>query len=221
MKIRKNFIKTGVLFLLFLFFTVLVMKVDVQTIGPEQSKVGLATINQIVHERFRFNIVLYNITNFLGTISILVAVGFGILGMVQLLCRKSLLKVDLDIIALGVCYGVVMASYLFFEICIINYRPIIMDKGLEASFPSSHVMIVVCIMATAMIQFSKRIKVNGLKIVAQLLSVSIIVIMIVGRLISGVHWFTDIVAGLMLGSFIVMLYYSIYKLIESKKNNML
>lgn len=217
MKIRKNcnanFIVTGVLFLIFLGFTFLVLHVDVRAIGPENSTVGLASVNQYVHEHFGVHLLWYDITDWLGVVAILIALGFGILGLCQLVKRKSLFKVDADILLLGGFYIVMIAVYVFFEICIVNYRPIIMDEGLEASFPSSHVMLVMCIMLTAMIQFHYRIQNQVIRNMVQLLSGIIVIVTVVGRLISGVHWFSDILAGMLLSLASVSLYFSIYKVV--------
>ena len=193
----------------FVLWTVLVRFVDVQAIGPDGSSVGLATLNRFVHELTGVNWILYTVTDWLGLVPIAVALGFAILGLVQLIKRKSLWKVDYSILALGVFYIVVMAAYIFFEIVVINYRPTLIDGYLEASYPSSTTMLVMCVMPTAAMQLNVRIKNTVFRRCAVIIIVAFTAFMVIARLISGVHWISDIIGGALLSAGLVIIYYSI------------
>jgi undecaprenyl-diphosphatase len=210
MKKERNikFILTGIaLIVLFIVWTALVKCVDVQGIGPNGSAVGFAALNGFVHKLTGANMVLYNITDWLGIVPICFAAAFGVIGFTQLIKRKRLLSVDASILVLGVFYVVVIAIFVFFEVCVVNYRPVLIEGVMEASYPSSTTLLVTCVMPTAAMQLKERI--TGIK--AQRACSYIIyafsVFMVVARLISGVHWFTDIIGGLILSAGLVTIYY--------------
>lgn len=204
------------LLILFILYTVLITFIDVRQIGPQGSSVGFATINEWFHTFLGVNMQLYNITDWLSLVALFIAFGFAVLGLVQLIKRKSLLRVDSSILVLGGFYLLVISAYLFFEFNVINYRPVLINGILEASYPSSTTMLVMCIMPTAMMQFDRLIQGKRAKIVTNVLCGIFTVFMVVGRLLSGVHWFTDILGGIILSASFVMLYFSINKLIVSK-----
>ncbi len=208
-KNKKTLVWGASLVLAFVLWTVLVCFVDVRAIGPEGSSVGFATLNGFVHELTGVNWLLYTVTDWLGLIPIATALGFAIFGLVQLIKRKSLWKVDYNILALGVFYIVVMAGYVFFEMVVINYRPTLIDGYLEASYPSSTTMLVMCVMPTAAMQLNLRIKNTVLRRCAIIVMIAFTAFMVIGRLIAGVHWITDIIGGALLSAGVVMMYYSI------------
>ena len=190
----------------FVLWTILACFVDVRAIGPEGSSVGFATLNGFVHELTGVNWLLYTVTDWLGIVPIAVALVFAILGLVQLIKRKSLWKVDHSILALGVFYIVVMAAYIFFEVVVINYRPTLIDGYLEASYPSSTTMLVMCVMPTAAMHLNVRIKNTVLRRCAVITIVAFTAFMVIGRLVSGVHWITDIIGGALLSAGLVTMY---------------
>ena len=190
----------------FVLWTVLVCFVDVQAIGPEGSSVGFATLNGCVHDFTGVNMSLYVITDWLGLVPIGVAFGFAVLGLVQWIKRKSILKVDRSILVLGGFYTVVVAVYVLFETVVINYRPTLIDGYLEASYPSSTTMLVMCVMLTAMMQLRARIKNKVFSRCVMIAIAVFIVFMVIGRLVSGVHWITDIIGGALLSAGLVTMY---------------
>ena len=209
MKIKQkiSLISSISLFISFILWTVLVKFVDVKPIGPNGSSVGFSTLNGAFHTLTGTNMTLYVITDWLGLVAIGVAFGFALLGLVQLIKRKSLFKVDRSIIILGIFYIAVMACYIFFEYVVINYRPVLIEGYLEASYPSSTTMLVACVIPTAMMQLKRLLKNKVLGVTVLSLLAAFTVFMIVGRTISGVHWISDIIGGMLISASLVSAYY--------------
>ena len=206
---KKKFIVGAGFLAVFVLWTVLVSLVDIRAIGPNGSSVGFAAMNGYVHKFTGVNFHLYTITDWLGLVPIGVAFGFAILGLVQWIKRKSLLKVDRSLLALGGFYVVVLVAYIFFEIVVINYRPVLLGGYLEASYPSSTTMLVMCVMPAAMIQLHARIENDVFRRCVMISIAVFIVFMVIGRLVSGVHWLSDIIGGALISAGLVMIYASV------------
>ena len=190
----------------FALWTAAVRLMDVQAIGPQGSAVGLAGLNSFVHRLTGVHMTLYVITDWLGLVPLCVCLGFSLLGAVQWITRKHLRLVDRSILILGGFYVVVMGAYILFEKIVVNYRPVLIEGYLEASYPSSTTMLVLCVMPTAVIQLRARIGNMALRHSVSAAMTIFSVFMVVGRLLSGVHWFSDIIGGVLLSAGLVELY---------------
>lgn len=211
---KKNLSIALCLLTAFILWTTLIRFIDVQAIGPEGSSVGFATLNNLVHNLTGTNMLLYTITDWLGLVPIAIAFAFTIVGFVQLIKRKNLWKVDYSILALGIFYMFVIASYILFEVVVINYRPVLINGHLEASYPSSTTMLVMCVIPTTALQLKTRIKNKIFRQSVLITLVTFIAFMVIGRLISGVHWCTDIIGGALLSAGLVMMYKTFSKCSE-------
>lgn len=206
-KKSNNILMGVVLFVCFVIYTVLIKVVDVQAIGPEGSSVGLASINSVFVRVFPFNATWYSITEYLGYIAIGVCLGFGLLGLFQLIKGKSLKTVDKELWLLAGFYVVVIAFYALFEVVEINYRPVILEEGLEASYPSSHTVLAICVFLSAVYEFeSYLLKSKVVKNLLQTLFIVLALLTVIGRMLAGVHWFTDIIGGLILSLSLVVIF---------------
>lgn len=206
-KRKTKFLWIGLAFLAaFALWTALVRFNAVQAIGPNSSSVGFATLNGLVHETIGVHWGLYEMTDWLGLIPIGFVLGFAVLGLVQLIRRRSLFKVDRSILVLGGFYIVVIAMYLLFEEVAINYRPVLIDGNLEASYPSSTTMLALCVLPTAIMQLKSRIRRRTVRRAVLVTLGAFTVFMVIGRLISGVHWLTDMIGSVLLSVGLVMFY---------------
>lgn len=206
---------------LFAVLIVLVKTVDVQQIGPEGTSIGFAGINKAMHDATGLNMILYKITEVLGLLALAVAGCFALLGLVQLIKRKSFAKVDTEIYALAGLYVAVLALYVIFEKVIINYRPVIMpdEEHVEASFPSSHTMLGFVIMGSTFIVIDKYIKNESICRSIRIVSILILIAIVFGRLFSGVHWLTDILGGVLISSALLFIFSAVIGALNKDKGS--
>ena len=206
-KTKRYFFQAAVWLALFLLFTLLVKTIDVRPAGPRGSTVGFAAMNTAVFTALGgYHPFWYTLTNRLGLLPVAIVICFALQGLVQLLRRRSLKKVDADLLLRGVLYALIFAAYVFFELCIVNYSPAEPDGELKASYPSSHTMLAVCVMSTTDLQLRDRVKRTALRQLAVGACTVLLAAIVVGRLISGVHWFTDIIGALLLSAALISAY---------------
>ena len=215
---KKSMITGAVLLAAFVLWTVLITHVDVQPVGQNGTDIGFATINVWFHQLTGVHMMIYTITDWLGLVPIVICLCFGVLGLVQLVKRKSLLKVDADIVLLGIYYILVIFGYLFFEMVPINYRPIPINGAMEASYPSSTTLLVLSVMPTLKFQIDRRSGSSAIRMVTTVFVVAFSAFMVVGRLIAGVHWATDIIGAVLLSAGLFMLYVGAVSFMDLKKN---
>lgn len=206
-KKKKNIIISVCLIIAAIVFTILVKFVDVKAVGLQGTELGFSTINKYVFKTLGENKMWYQISEWLGLIPLAVALCYAATGVIQLKRRKNILKVDKEIIALGVFYAVVLFIYVLFEKVIINYRPVLVDGALEASFPSSHTLMALCFAGSAII-INKKLFDNEKTQHMNKVLILIAIMIVVGRLLAGVHWFTDIIGGILISSALLMSYYT-------------
>ena len=225
---KKTLIQTGILFLVFIIYTLLVTKVNVAELpvtltdgtlaDPSSAEVGFSKINNAIHLAINYNGTWYLISKCLGILAFVVAAFFAFLGCAQLFTSKSIAKVDKDLFVLAGFYVLVLATYILFEKVTLNYRPFILDieEGLEGSYPSSHAMLGMCVFITAAMQFKNRLKNKNVNLTVRIICVALAILTVVSRLLSGVHWFTDIIGGVLVSAFLISLYKTVFLIIINR-----
>lgn len=219
MKKGKHILFWGIVGLIvFVIWTVLIQVVDVQPVGQNGTDIGFAEFNSGFHKLTGVSMTLYTVTDWLGLVPIGVCMVFAVVGLSQWIRRRSIVKVDRDILILGLYYVIVILGYLVFEMIPINYRPIPIDGIMEASYPSSTTLLVLSVMPTLMEQGHRRIKAAALRLGIDVFAILFSAFMVIGRLISGVHWFTDIAGAVFLSAGLFGVYKAAVVLTAKEKN---
>ena len=216
---EKKTLSVGLLLLAaFVLWTILIQSVDVQPLGQNGTDIGFAALNCWFHRLCGVHMTIYTVTDWLGLVPIAVCLYFGGIGFAQLLKRRSLFRVDVDIILLGVFYILVIAGYLLFESIPINYRPIPIGGVMEASYPSSTTLLVLSVMPTLNLQARRRIENQALKRAICGASAVFTLLMVLGRTVAGVHWLTDILGAVLLSAGLFLLYKACVMMIDRRRS---
>ena len=210
MKNKRNILLSVIMTIFSGIYIYLVKTVDVKTIGPNNTSVGFAKVNDAFMHLVGTNMTIYKLTEVAGLLVLLIVGIYGIIGLVQLIKRKSLFKVDREIICLGVLYVMMISVYVLFEKVVINYRPILIDNELEASFPSSHTMLAICTSVSSLLVYKKYVP-KKLNYLVMFTTVLLLTIVFLGRMISGVHWLSDIIGGVIISLTLLTYFYTILK----------
>lgn len=206
---KKNIILSIFLTIVSIVYTYLVKTYDVKSIGPNNSEVGFSKINNLFRNLIGSHMNIYKITEILGLAILLIVAIYGILGLYQLIKRKSLFKVDKELYILCGLYVLMGTVYVFFEKFIINYRPILIDNVLEASYPSSHTILAICICISSLIVSRNYLRQKHQKLV-DIITIFLLLGVFLGRVLSGVHWISDILGGVLISCTLLMYFYTLY-----------
>lgn len=210
MKNKRNIIMSVIMTIFSGVYVYLVKTVDVKAIGPNNSSVGFSKINKAFADLVGSNMTIYKLTEIFGLLVFIIVGVYGLIGIYQLFKRKSLFKVDREIISLGILYVLMIGTYLVFEKVIINYRPIILEGKLEASFPSSHTMLAICTCVSSLMVYKKYVP-EKLNYLVMFTTVLLLTLVFLGRTLSGVHWLSDILGGVIISLTLLTYFYTIVK----------
>ncbi len=201
----------------FVLLVVLLKTLDVRAVGPLDSYVGLASLNASVFAALGVNENFELFTALLGGVALLTAGGGVAAYVVYLAVKKTKIRQIPPLFwATCVTLGLLMAAYLLFEVVVINYRPVLEDGALAASFPSSHTLLAVAVFGMV-IPYGLAIPNAPLKWSVVVVSAVLAVLSVAGRLLAGVHWVTDIAGGVLLGLFFAFAFGAVFSCMVEQK----
>lgn len=214
MKKRNVFISIT-LFIIMTLFTALVCFYDVKPLGINKTDIGFSSLNTYIFNELGTNYLWYKLSEVLGIVALILVFIYGAIGTIDLIKKKNIFKVDKKIILLGIFYIIVFGLYIIFDKVIINYRPILVEGVLESSYPSSHTLLSIFVFGSSLLINKYLFPVKKIKIVNCILF-AMMILTVIGRLLSGMHWFTDIVGGILIASFLLYVFKICLNLINNK-----
>jgi len=209
MRKKKNLTVAISLGILFVALTLSLLFIDVKVINETDKEIGLAFINKLSNN-VSYNEFLDKISDIFMILSIGFILFLAIKGLVQLVKRKNILKVDKEILVFGGVVVLMAVLWITFDrLFIINYRPILIDGELEASYPSTHIMIVTFTMLSSIDLLIKYIQNKKIRYTSSVTVWLCIGLTIVLRFASGMHWISDCLGGFILGAILYYVYFYI------------
>lgn len=194
---------SGIMLIIILVFIVLLKKVNVGTNGDKN--IGLSKINLAIYNSLGTNKIMDIISTIILAMAGALALFFVVIGIIEVVKRKKLEMLDNSIKALALVYVITGWIYLIFDyILVINYRPTAECISSSPSFPSTHTMLILMIFLTGITVLEGLIKNKKLLYSVEICFGLLGILAIVTRMLSGKHWFTDIIAGIL---FAIMLYF--------------
>ncbi|MBQ0071593.1 MAG: phosphatase PAP2 family protein [Spirochaetales bacterium] len=192
----------------FLFLLLLLCFVDRGHIGAMGTEVGLSSINGFFFKTFGRSDLFDKLSDVVFLLTFLYPAFFGVMGIVELIQKKDLKKVHKSLLAFIPVFVLLVVLYLLFTKVSPNYRPVLTEEGLEESFPSSHVMVSIMFSLTGLTMFRDfHFKLNSaISKTVETAAFVLPCLVAVFRLLSGMHWFTDVLGGIFLGAFLVQLH---------------
>ena len=210
---KKHIIACLLFSLLAILFTILVKTIGVDEVivndvsgeisSAVTTDIGFSAVNSSIRDSIGYSETWYKISKYAGYIIFVPAIIFALLGAYQLVKYRSFKKVSRELKLLAPFYAAVGAIYILFEqFLIINYCPVLRDGALKTSYPSSHTLFAMCLCCSAMMVVARLLRNNHAKlaIVINLALTVLMLVTVVGRFLSGVHWLTDIIGGIFISS---------------------
>ena len=222
---KTNYLLSFILLVIAIVFTILVAKVDVKTVevkpidgvtqnGVLTTDIGFSSLNQSVADKISFNNTFYKISKYAGYLALVFVAFYGFTGLIELMQKKSLKGVNKALYMLAAFYVCVAIVYVLFEVVVINNRPVDMGEGLEASFPSSHTMLALCVCGSSLIASKYIIKKDNFRKCLNLISWVVMLLVVCTRTLSGVHWITDIFGGILISVFMLNVFSNAVKCLD-------
>lgn len=141
---------------------------------------------------------------------------FAILSLTEWVKRKSLKKVDKELLAMLPSLALMAITYFIFDkLFILNTRP---NGSGEPSFPSTHTMVTATIFLMTMFALPKYIKNKSLRIILDVVMAILIVLVSIGRVAANMHWVSDVVGGLIFSVLFAGVYVVIIKHKKKESN---
>ena len=211
----KHIIFTSLMIILAVAFTIAVDKIDTTLVWGKE--IGFSNLNIAVHRLLQTSETLDLISDITMIFSALLLGGFVFMGTYQIISGKGIKAVDKEILISGAVFVLTALTYLIFEKVVINFRPVLEDGFLEASYPSTHVLLSTVINILAIDYIVNKIKNRKIMLPVVIFVVVITVVGFGARVLSGMHWATDIVGALLFAGALIMIYYTLKGIFVKEK----